>query len=68
MRDAGAEFDARAPLRICVSAGSLERTIVAIVASPSLMARITSVPPERKRAPRSDSHGGGGLANRVECS
>ena len=38
---------------MCSKLGSVERTIVSIAGSASLTARMTSVPPPRKRAPRS---------------
>src|SRR6185436_13089215 len=45
----------RAPVgRISVKPRSVERTTVENEVSPSLIARITSVPPARKRAARSD--------------
>jgi hypothetical protein len=45
----------RAPAgRISAKARSVDRTIVPIDTSPSLIARITKVPPARKRAPWSD--------------
>src|SRR5262245_19253627 len=44
----------RAPAdRTCVKPLSVERTMLVTAASPSLTARITSVPPARKRASRS---------------
>ena len=54
-RDASAPIVARAPLaRICARPRSSRRTRVVISTSPSLRARMTSVPPPMKRAPRSD--------------
>src|SRR5262245_991502 len=51
-----APISIRAPAgRICEATASVERTMVVIDTSPSLIARMTSVPPPRKRAPRSEA-------------
>ena len=56
----------RAPLaRTWVSARSSRRTIVPIETSPSLSARMTSVPPARKRAERSDDSAAAAEALRI---
>ena len=53
--------------RICVSARSVARTIGRDRGSPSLTARMTSVPPPRNRAPRSDESARRRLAERAKC-